>query len=149
MAYKHNTFRSALAYEGTLLSRYRRQIALQNKLLQRIKYCLPERLADHALYCVISEQRVSLYTDSAIWSSQLRFYQQTMLESVLSSNVGYFQTFRIKVIPEQITPSIDERLKKMPSSENIDFILSTAEQQSSDELKNALLRLGKTFQNKK
>lgn len=147
MAYKKNPFKPTLSYEGSILSGYKQQINLQNKLLATIKASVPDRLACHILYCAFSEQKVSLYTDSAIWSSQLRFYHQAILNTLLSSNVGSFQSLQIKVLPKS-TPAENKDNKIYPSAENISAILGTAEQQTDDLLKNALLNLGKTFQKK-
>lgn len=147
MAYKKNPFKPTLSYEGRVLSGYKQRINIQNKLLATIKASVPDRLASHILYCAFSEQKVSLYTDSAIWSSQLRFYHQAMLNTVLSSNFGSFQSLQIKVIPKSTTPE-DKDNKTYPSAENISAILGAADLQTDDLLKNALLNLGKTFQKK-
>ena len=80
MAYRKNCFKSALAYEGKILSAYKYQIDLHNRLLRIIKSALPEHLSSRVLSCVVSGKKASLYTDSAIWSSQLRFYHQSILQ---------------------------------------------------------------------
>jgi len=147
MPYKPPPFKPTLSYEGKVLSDYKQQINMQSKLLASIRSYLPERLACHILYCAFSEQKVSLYTDSAIWSSQLRFYHQVILNTLLSSNLGSFQSLKIKVIPKSTTLE-DKDNKIYPSTENVNCILGAAEQQTDDLLKNALLNLGRTFQKK-
>lgn len=143
MPYKRTTFKSALSYEGKILSSYKFQIDTHSKLLNTIKSSLPETLASHALYCVVSDQKVSLYTDSAIWSSQLRFYQQSILQNLSNSYQSIFQSLQIKIIPKT-TENNKQIDKTLPSTENIDLIMQQAELQNDDELKTALLRLGKT-----
>ncbi|KAF3984572.1 MAG: DUF721 domain-containing protein [Methylococcales symbiont of Hymedesmia sp. n. MRB-2018] len=141
---KNNFFKSALAYEGKVFSYYKQQQEIQQKLLNIIKASLPDHLACHALYCVVTERKVSVYTDSAIWSSQLRFYHQQMLKKLLTSNQGHFEVLQIKIIP-----AVVERENKLsniiPSKENISFILEQANNQTDESLKNALLKLAATL----
>lgn len=146
MSYRNHFFKSALSYKGSVLADYRLQIDKQNRLLNVIKSVLPERLSSHALSCVASDNKVSVYTDSAIWSSQLRFYHQTMLQALHSSNQGYFESLQIKVMPETITIKRKNYQPKItPSAESIENIIDLAESQSDEELKKALLRLGNVF----
>lgn len=149
MASKYNAFKSALGYEGKIFTLYKYQIETQAKLLQKIKATLPDNLSEHVLYCVLSNKKLSLYTDSAIWSSQLRFYHQTILQALLKTHSGVIETLQIKIIPQKVEQEpIEKSTKQLPSTENINFILEQAEHQDDDKLKNALLRLGKTFQKK-
>jgi hypothetical protein len=72
-----------------------------------------------------------------------------MLQALLSTHEGVIETLQIKVIPPSIEKEpTQKQTKNIPSTENIDFILDQAEHQSNEKLKNALLKLGKTFQKK-
>jgi len=150
MTNKYTTFKSALGYEGKVFALYKYQIETQTRLLKKIQSLLPEHLSSHVLYCVLNNKKLSLYTDSAIWSSQLRFYHQTILQALLRTHSGVIETLQIKIIPQTIKQddSEEKEHKTLPSSENIDFILQQAEQQSDETLKKALLKLGSTFKKK-
>jgi len=150
MKNKYTTFKSALGYEGKVFALYKYQIETQTKLLHKIKSILPEHLSEHVHYCVLNNKKLSLYTDSAIWSSQLRFYHQTILQALSSSHSGVIETLQIKIIPQTIKQEnpAEKKSKALPSPENIDFILQQAEQQEDDTLKSALLKLGRTFKKK-
>jgi len=149
MAFKYNTFKPALGYHGKIFTLYKYQIETQAKLLKIIQATLPDHLSAHALYCVLSNKKISVYTDSAAWSSQLRFYHRTMLQALLSSQEGVIETLQIKIIPPSIEKEpAQKKTKNIPSAKNIDFIFDQAEHQSNEKLKNALLKLGKTFQKK-
>ncbi len=149
MAYKNSTFKSSLSFDGKIFTLYKYQIATQAKLLKKIKSALPEHLSEHALYCVLTNKKLSLYTDSAIWSSQLRFYHSVILQSLLGSHTGVIETLQIKVTPPATAQKPEhKRQKKIPSSKNINFILDQAEHQSDETLRNSLLRLGKYLQSK-
>ncbi len=109
MAQKKTTFKTALAYEGSIFAQYKYQIATQTQLLKQVTAALPEHLASHALYCVLNNKKLSLYTDSAIWSSQLRFYHQTILHAFLTTHPGVIETLQIKIIPQTTEQKPKER----------------------------------------
>jgi len=144
MTFKNNNFKSVSSYEGKVISDYKGQIEFQNKLLKTIIAALPEHLSSHALFCVISGNKIVIYTDTASWSSQLRFYSKTLLQAILVSNLGDFEKLQIKIIPK-IMQAERQNAIKLPSMENIDFILNQAENQTDEKLKKALLKLGTTF----
>ena len=144
MPAKNNFFKSALGYEGKIFATYKYQLEIQNELLNAVKSALPSHLSSHALYCVASGKKVIIYTDSANWSSQLRFYHQDILKALPASNNRIFETLQIKIIPQTVEREKKKTLSS-PSAENIELILSQAEQQTDGKLKEALLKLGRTF----
>ena len=143
MTYK-KPLKPALDYDGKVLIGYKYQIDIQNKLLKKIKSSLPDHLSCHALFCVISGKKVLLYTDAAVWSSQLRFYHHTILQELSTSNQGRIEELQIKIIPTAMKQE-ERDMKKLPSKESVENILSLAETQTDEKLKEALLKLGKTF----
>ena len=147
MAYNKNSFKSALGYEGKIFAYYKKKIEIQGHLLKTIQSALPTSLSFHALFCVISERKILLYTDSAVWSSQLRFYHQTILQAILKKGYGEIEGIQIKIIPKVSKP-VDKKEKNLPSDDSINLILSQADNQTDDALKNALHKLGCTFQKK-
>lgn len=147
MTYKNSRFKTILAYEAKVLTAYKYQLELQNELLKKIKSVLPDNLSAHALYCVISEKKILLYTDAAVWSSQLRFYHQIMLKALVSSDWSSITILQVKIIPKSIQQETN-KLLKLPSAKSIDLILEQAENQPNEILKSALLKLGKTIKRK-
>ncbi len=140
---KNKFFKLPLGYEGKVLSYYKFQQQVQNELLLIIRSSLPDHLANHALYCVATRNKILLYTDSAIWSSQLRFYHQQMLQSLLASKQGSFEVLQIKIIPSTVEKKGEA--VKIPSKENINGLLNQAENQRDVVLKTALLKLARTL----
>lgn len=145
---KKSYFKSALNYEGKILSGYRYQIEVQNELLKKIRSTLPIELASHALYCVVSDKKILLYTDSATWSSQLRFYHKAIVQGLSSSDKHTFESVQIKIIP-RFDAKKENSSKKIPSIDNIKQILLQAENQTDEKLKLALKKLGKTLKKSK
>lgn len=76
------SFKSALDFHNRTLDKLVTQIDQQKDLLSIVKSVLPENLAAHTLHCVIHDATLLIYTDAAVWSSQLRFYQTAVLETV-------------------------------------------------------------------
>ena len=147
MSHYNHFFKASLNQKSSLLTYYKYQVTKQNQLLNIIKQGLPDKISKHAISCVISTNKIFLYTDSAIWASQLRFYHQAILQNLLNSNQVHLISLQIKVIPQPLENKTKNRPKKnLPSKKNIDSILQTAELQPQGELKDALLRLGKRFQ---
>ncbi len=139
-----SSFKPALDCESKVFTHYKIQIQIQNELLAKIRSTLPDHLACHALYCVVSGKRISLYTDSSAWSSQLRFYHQTMLQGLSTSIRRNFEEIKIKIIPKTIENKTKEE-NTIPSAINIDLILNHAENQTDKKLKQSLSNLAKTL----
>jgi hypothetical protein len=74
------SFKNALDFHNRSLDKLVMQVDLQKDLLSIVQSVLPENLAAHTLHCVIHDTTLLIYTDAAVWSSQLRFYQNQILE---------------------------------------------------------------------
>jgi hypothetical protein len=77
------------------------QVAQQRRILQAVQGVLPENLQKHALHCLISDKKLVLYTRSAAWASQLRFYKKTILDGIAVLTGEAVQGVQIKVLTEQ------------------------------------------------
>ncbi|WP_305909260.1 DciA family protein [Methylomarinum sp. Ch1-1] len=144
MPKQSQSFKSVLNYPQRLFTIYQHKINQQTQLLALIKSAIPAQLADHALHCVLSGKKILLYTDSAIWSSQLRFYQQTILGQLHEHGYRGIETLQIKVTPQQIADEHPSNVK-IPCRKNIELIRQQGMQQSDDRLNRALLRLSETL----
>lgn len=76
------SFKSALDFHNRTLDKLVTQVDQQKDLVSVVKSALPENLAEHTLHCVIHDATLLIYTDAAVWSSQLRFYQTKILDVV-------------------------------------------------------------------
>ena len=66
--------------------------------LSSVKSALPENLAEHTLHCVIHDATLLIYTDAAVWSSQLRFYQTKILDIVALQMKHPVQRVQIRLV---------------------------------------------------
>jgi hypothetical protein len=75
-------FKSTLEFHNRAIDKLVSRVEQQKDLLSVVKSVLPENLVEHTLHCVIHEMTLVIYSDAAVWSSQLRFYQAAILNAV-------------------------------------------------------------------
>ena len=120
------------------------QITQQKQVLQTVQSLLPEQLAEHVIHCVLREQKLLIYTHSAVWASQLRFYHSVMLAAV-TSNQKPVTMVQVKIIPQQ-TNTHAERKAQLPTPERIAQLQHDSSHISDESLRLALLQLGATLE---
>lgn len=76
------SFKPILEFHNRAIDKLVTQVEQQQDLLSVVKSVLPENLAEHTLHCVIHDATLLVYSDAAVWSSQLRFYQAAILAMV-------------------------------------------------------------------
>jgi hypothetical protein len=123
------------------------QIEQQQRLLQRIRAVLPEALAKQALHCLIRDKKLLVYTDSAVWASQLRFYNSAILAAIMPLTRTPVEILQIKILTAKTGIILGARRKaKIPSVEKIEFIRSHSLAVSDNQLRLALLKLSSTLE---
>lgn len=76
------SFKPVLAFHNQTIDKLVTQVAQQKDLLSVVQSVLPPNLAEHTLHCVIHDATLLLYTDAAVWSSQLRFHSSAILAAI-------------------------------------------------------------------
>jgi len=146
MAKKITSFKAALSFKNRTIAHFYSQIEQQKQVLLRIHDVLPAAIAKHALHCVISGKKLLVYTDTAAWASQLRFYNSAILAAiapVTRESVSIMQ-IKIRVEPLQAT-ALPGRKPIIPSAEKIAFIHNHSLTVPDEQLKRSLLRLSTTL----
>jgi len=69
----------------------------QLAILEKVRAVLPKELAGHALHCVVRNHKLLVYTDSASWASQLRFYGATLLAAFESDPCVLVSEIQFKI----------------------------------------------------
>ncbi len=142
--------RSHITVSDTILSKFGSQLQLQTQVLRLIHSVLPEDLITHAQYCVISNQKILVYTDKAVWASQLRFYCESILKHINAQN--QFKTIQQVQIRILMSEAIEHEPRSpiIPSAETTRLIRQAIQGSSDDPLSLALnhlcLILEKTLQ---
>jgi hypothetical protein len=133
---------SPLSYQNQTMAYFHGQIRQQKRLLQAIQKLLPLDLAEHIHCCLIKDKKLLIYTDSAAWASQLRFYNATLL----ASTEPLVTTVQIKVITQQVgLVTHSERKARLPSSEKIAELQKDSLSIADEPLQVALLKLSATL----
>lgn len=147
MAKKPVAFKAALAFPNRTIAHFYSRIEQQRQVLQHIRSVLPEALAKQARYCVINDKKLLIYTDSAAWASQLRFYNQAILAAIAPITRESIILMQIKILTDQKNPETPAVKKtNIPSSEKIEIIRNLSVNVSDNHLKQALLKLSATLQ---
>ena len=143
---KTTPFKSALSFQSRTIARFYDKIEQQKQLLQQIQSVLPDGLKRHARHCVISNKKLLIYTDSAAWASQLRFYNKPILAAIAPITRESVELMQIKLLA---TPTVDgtktKRPANLPSLDKIDIIRNQGLATSDEKLKHALLKLSATL----
>jgi len=146
MAEKLQPFRKSLAFPNRTMVYLHSQIEQQQRILKQIKAVLPDNLAKQTKHCLIKDHNLLVYTDSAIWASQLRFYNSAILASIQTLVKSPINNLQIKII-NRASGIAGTAIRKanLPSLEGIDLIRKNSLSISDDKLSAALLKLSATL----
>jgi len=147
MSQKPPSFISSLSFQNRTIAYFYSQIEQQKRVLQRIQAVLPETLAKQARHCLIKDKKLVIYTDSAAWASQLRFYNSAILAAIAPLTRTSIEIMQVKIIVER-TGLILRSIRKanIPSGGKIALIRNDGHNITDDQLKLALLRLSATLE---
>lgn len=139
-------FKTALSYPNRSIAHFYSQIEQQKQVLQCIHGVLPPAIAQHTLHCVINGKKLLVYTDTAAWASQLRFYNSAILAAIAPVTRESVSIMQIKTGVEVLQSTPPRRKPNIPSAENIDFIRNHSLTVPDEQLKGALLKLSATLE---
>ena len=107
---------------------------------------MPDNLATQTKHCLIKDQKLLVYTDTAIWASQLRFYNSAILASIETLVKFPIDNLQIKII-NRASGIAETAIRKanLASLEGIELIRKNSLSISDDKLSVALLKLSTTL----
>ncbi len=147
MPQKPPSFKVSLSFKNRTMAYFYGQIEQQQRILQRVQSILPEALAKQARHCIIKDRKLLIYTDSAAWASQLRFYNNAILAAVASLTRTPVETMKIKIISSHTGLVLGpKRRVKIPSIEKIEVIRNNSLSIPDNQLRLALLKLSTTLE---
>jgi hypothetical protein len=138
-------FKSALALSDRALLQLAARLRKHQDLLKIIRSTLPGTLACRVTDCVVSGKKLILYSDSAAWTSQLRFHSAAVLATAQKAGYETLETVTMRILPpltEQLATGSKPRL---PAAANIAQLRNAARGVTDDTLQRALDRLGATL----
>ena len=143
--YNADYFQTPLTHPNPMLAYFQNRIAEQQSLLQEIQRNLPGYLATQVRHSLLQEGKLLIYTDSAIWASQLRFYSPLILTRVKQLNHPA-ESVQIKVLTIATGVALNRpRKAKLPSATTIAQIGSDSQLCSDPQLRQSLLKLSATM----
>jgi len=146
MPQKPPSFKASLSFQNRTMAYFYSQIQQQHLILQRIQAVLPEPLAKQVRHCLIRDKKLLIYTDSAAWASQLRFYNSAILAAIAPLTRTLVE-MQIKIIAGQTGLILSSKRKaKLPSLEKIENIRNHSLTVSDDQLRTALQKLSTTLE---
>ena len=146
MTQKIQSLKPILAYPNRLIAQLRLQIDQQLAILRQIKSVLPTELQVHVLHSVLNGKKLLIYTDSANWATQLRFYGETMLAAFKSNNSTPVTLLQVKIINDAAATKVSPKNKANIPSQSVAYELRKLSLVTADpELKQALSKLSSTL----
>lgn len=145
MKAKPNPFKNVTSFPNQSLGFLLVQVQKQQQILQIIQKVLPAQLSMHVSHCVINNQKLLIYTTSANWASQIRFYNQAMLSAITSQTTYPVTGLQVKVLLDGNAYKNQPRKANLPSLGTIDIIRNHSLTVSDNQLKNSLLNLSATL----
>lgn len=95
------SFKSVSTFHNHAIDQLTAKLAQQQDLCSSVQRVLPEALATHIVHCVAHDTTLMVYTDAAVWSSQLRFYKEAMLASVASRTKPTLTQVTIRLLSQK------------------------------------------------
>ena len=147
MPQKPPSFKASLSFQNRTMAYFYSQIEQHQRILQHIQAVLPEALAKQVRHCIIRNKKLLMYTDSALWASQLRFFNSAILAAIMPLTRTPVEIMQIKIIVGQtgLIPG-PERKAKIPSVEKIEVIRNHSLTVPDNQLRMALLKLSATLE---
>jgi len=139
-------FKLAQSFQNRTLALFHGRLQQQQALLRRIRAELPQPLAMHLLHCVLVERTLLLYTDAAVWASQLRFLKQEILGAAGPTQNPPVDKLQIRLLADRLGESQPTASKAIiPSAEKIAMLNKQANEMGDTQLRQALQRLSTTL----
>lgn len=135
-----------------VLSKMKQTLDKHQHILTIVKSVIPENLARQCLGCSVNQYQLTIFSHSAVWISQLRFYQSEILNAVNDSQSGFhFSTvkFRVMVTQTGASQATTSTRNSVPSDYIIDMIEDSAKHLTDQQLGEKLKRLAQTLRSKR
>jgi hypothetical protein len=104
-------------------------------------------LAKQTRHCLLRERKLIIYTNSATWATQLRFYNSAILDAVITLTKTPVESMKIKIITGTSgLVSTATREAKLPSVEKIEAIKKDSLTIEDNQLRLSLQKLSATLE---
>ncbi|WP_428355443.1 DciA family protein [Methyloprofundus sp.] len=137
------SFKAASTYSHS--SAIKLQLIKHQRILRIVQAASPKQLRAHIKDCVINNNSLMIYVNSAAWASQLRFCVVQIQQAVNAQSNERINKTRVRVLSPEPFKIAEQETKVFPSEENINLLRDNAESLTEGKLKDALLGLSKAL----
>jgi len=132
----------------SVLSNLTQRLNNHSDLLMLVKKSLPDSLSVHCTGCCLNQTTLILYSNSAAWISQLRFYKPVLLDSIISKASQYAISeiiFRVLVTPYGLMSQNNVNRPNIPSYQTIEEMAESTRHISDKQLRQSFEKLASTL----
>lgn len=140
-------FKYTLAYNTQGMARILANIEKNQQLLNRVRASLPGNISAHAVGCVITNDRLLVFAESATWATRLRFHANSLLAKVNGPGYPVINKVIIRMTTGVNKPIERKQSPKNPTLSSIEAIQHSAHA-TDGELQKSLLKLSKTLKSR-
>jgi hypothetical protein len=133
-----------LLEKGDATQSLMRQLQQQRRLLSVVRKCLPPNLARRCLDARPNGSVLTLFAESPVWASKLRFSAPRLLGDVRQSMPG-IASISVRIFPQQGSAAKAQRHRPRQSPIAATSVDGSARDIHDADLRNALLRLADTL----
>ncbi|HET8552675.1 MAG TPA: DUF721 domain-containing protein [Gammaproteobacteria bacterium] len=135
--------RHLLQASGSHLSRLVKQAAALDRVTDAVRSLLPPALASHCRGAAWRDGDLTIFVDSPVWTTRLRFYQPDLKNGLKRQFQTDVRRIRIKVMPRRFaTPAPRPEPQQQVTASTRRLLDATANAIDDPELADALRRLG-------
>lgn len=140
-------FKQPLVHTNKAIAALLAQVERHNRLLRLAKAALPQALSKQIVQCVVSGNKLLIYTPAASWASQIRFYKSAILKAIASETHQSIEMLQVRIC----APILQKHEKpgyqaKVPKLETIKALRELIVEDADDALNKALLKLSATLE---
>jgi hypothetical protein len=143
MADKPPSLSDLLAVQGARLASLTAEARGLEALRRCVLGCLPPDTAPHCLGADLKHGTLTLYLDSAAWTTTLRYQHQSLLAAVQAASRQPCTSLRLKVLPEPLPGVPPQPAPRELSPETRQLLESTAGGVDDPVLAESLKRLSR------
>ena len=121
-----------------------RQLQQQRRLLALVRKCLPPAMARHCADARPNGSVLTLFAESPVWASKLRFSAPKLLGEIRRAAPGV-ASISVRIFPQQGSAAKTQRLRPRLSPTAATSIDGSVGAIRDPDLRNALLRLADTL----
>ena len=143
MAKRKTTFKAVLSYHNRASAVLLKQLVIHQKILALVHATLPKNLAKQATDCMLKGRKLVIYTNSAAWASQLRFYSPALLPIINAQTSESIELIQFRILQPDTSIHVQKKLRAalLPSANNVSLIHKNIINTPDSKLKESLFRL--------